>query len=121
MAKTAGKQITYDFIMRYGLVKFRPSVRFVQSFTQHHFCYVYILQSLRFPEQIYIGSTTDLKTRVQEHNCSKTISPRRYAPWVLYYYEAYPQEDLARLRERRLKQSGNAILELKKRIGLITI
>jgi len=35
------------------------------------------------------------------------------------YYEACPTEKLARLREQRLKHNGNAIRELKKRIGLM--
>lgn len=70
-------------------------------------------------EEIYIGSTNDLRRRLQEHNDGKEISTKRYAPWTIFYYEAYLTEKLARLREKRLKHNGNAIRELKKRIGLI--
>ncbi|MEK7478668.1 MAG: GIY-YIG nuclease family protein [Patescibacteria group bacterium] len=80
--------------------------------------YVYVLKS-KLMEEIYIGSTNDLRRRLQEHNDGKEISTKRYAPWTIFYYEAYLTEKLARLREKRLKHNGNAIRELKKRIGLI--
>ena len=80
--------------------------------------YVYILISM-LNDQIYIGSTNDLKKRIEEHNDGKSISTKRYKPWILHYYEAYRTEHLARMRERNLKYHGNAIKELKKRIGLL--
>ena len=79
--------------------------------------YVYILKS-KFMEEIYVGSTIDLKKRIREHNSGLEISTKRYMPWVLHYYEAYFSEKLARLREKKLKYNGNAVRELKKRIGL---
>ena len=88
--------------------------------TLHSFCYMYILQSLRVTDQIYIGSTNDLKKRFKEHNENKVISTKRYSPWNLFYYEAFSQETFARLRESRLKNNGNALIELKKRVGLTT-
>ena len=86
-------------------------------FTQHQFWYVYILRSTSFLNQIYIGSSNDLRRRIEEHNAGKSASTKRYMPWHLVYYEAYHREYLARLREKRLKQNGNALHELKKRIG----
>jgi len=79
--------------------------------------YVYVLRSRSFDE-LYIGSTNDLKRRLRDHNNGKHFSTRRYAPWKLVYYEAYCEEKLARLREKRLKQHGNAKRELKRRIGI---
>jgi putative endonuclease len=79
--------------------------------------YVYILKS-KVREEIYIGSTNNLKRRIQEHNNGFEISTKRYVPWSIYYYESYLTEKLARVREKRLKHNGNAIRELKKRIGL---
>ena len=78
--------------------------------------YVYVLQSLVYPDQLYVGSTIDLKKRFERHNNGKEISTKRYMPWKLLYYEAYSNENLARTRERRLKHHGNAMKELKKRI-----
>ena len=81
--------------------------------------YVYLLQS-KLNSQTYIGSTNDLQRRLQEHNDGKEISTRRYLPWAVLYYEAYFSEKLARLREKRLKHNGNALRELKKRVGLLS-
>ncbi|MEX2007707.1 MAG: GIY-YIG nuclease family protein [Candidatus Levyibacteriota bacterium] len=80
--------------------------------------YVYVLKSI-LNDQIYVGSTKNLKIRFKEHNNGKIISTKRYKPWKLIYYEAYTEEKLARMREKKLKYHGNAMKELKKRIGLI--
>lgn len=80
--------------------------------------YVYMLKSKLY-NQFYVGSTKDLKKRFQDHNDGEEISTKRYKPWFLLYYEAYISEKLARVREQRLKHNGNALRELKKRIGLI--
>ena len=80
--------------------------------------YLYLLQS-KLNNEIYVGSTKDLKRRMEEHNNGKVFSTKRYMPWKLIYYEAYMSERLARLREKRLKHNGNAIRELKKRIELL--
>ncbi len=79
--------------------------------------YVYVLRSISYADELYIGSTNDLRARFKAHNEAKSISTRRYVPWRLIYYEAYETEKLARMREQKLKHHGNAIRELKKRIG----
>ena len=79
--------------------------------------YVYILVNKK-NNQTYIGSTSNLRRRLKEHNNGKEISTKKYMPWTLEYYEAYKTEGLARSREKRLKQHGNAKRELKKRINL---
>jgi len=80
--------------------------------------YVYILKSKLY-NQIYIGSTIDLKSRLNNHNEGRVVSSERYKPWKLIYYEAFITERLARLREKNLKYNGNALRELKKRIEFI--
>jgi len=79
--------------------------------------YVYLLLSKIKTNQIYIGSTNNLDRRLKQHNQGKVFSTKPYLPWNLVYYEAYQNEQLAKLREKRLKHHGNAIRELKKRIG----
>lgn len=81
--------------------------------------YVYILVSQINKTKIYIGSTNNLIKRFKEHNDGKVFSTKTHKPWFLIYYEAYNQEKLARIREQRLKNHGNALQELKKKIGLI--
>ena len=57
--------------------------------------YTYILRSLSHPEQRYIGSTSDLKSRIAKHNA-----------------EPYRQQHFAPLfRQKSLKRSGRKSLE----------
>jgi predicted GIY-YIG superfamily endonuclease len=70
--------------------------------------YVYILKHPT-EDQIYIGFSTDLRSRMRVH---KTEHPQSH----LVYYEAYASEADTRARERRLKQYGNVQQLLKKRI-----
>lgn len=79
--------------------------------------YVYVLRNLD-KSQIYVGSIRDLKKRIEQHNNGNEISTKRYMPWSLIYYEAFNKENLARIREKKLKYNGNAMKELKRRIGL---
>ena len=67
--------------------------------------YVYILQSLKKPDWLYKGSTSDPKRRVAEHNTGKNFSTAHYAPFKLIYYEAYVLKSDAEAREKYLKTS----------------
>ena len=75
--------------------------------------YVYILQN---PQRgLYTGSTNDLRRRLHEHNSGQSQYTRGNT-WTLVYYESYLNETDARLREKRLKQQGQAMAQLKRRI-----
>lgn len=80
--------------------------------------YVYILKSQKYSNKIYIGSTNSIINRLKLHNNGKCCYTQKYKPWSSVYYEAYLVEKLARFREHRLKNNGNALIELKKRIML---
>ncbi|MBI4262659.1 GIY-YIG nuclease family protein [Candidatus Uhrbacteria bacterium] len=64
--------------------------------------YVYVLQSARL-KKLYIGFTTDLRKRFNEHNRGKSVATKPYRPWTLIYYEASLNEQDARRREAYLK------------------
>lgn len=81
--------------------------------------YVYILQD-QITKDIYVGSTKDLVKRFQQHVGGKTYSTNKYKKLKLMYYEAYLTETNARLREKKLKQHGNAKRELYRRAGILT-
>ena len=81
--------------------------------------FVYLLRSKVRPAELYVGSTNKLKKRLAEHNNGQTISTRRYRPWSLMYIEGYISEQNARIREQKLKHHGNAMKEVKRRIGLL--
>ncbi len=78
--------------------------------------YVYVLKSLQ-DEELYIGSTNDLRRRIKEHQNGKSFSTRLRIPFELVYYEAYKNEKDARIREQALKLRGNARRFLKERIA----
>jgi len=52
----------------------------------------------------YIGSTSDVAKRVEEHNSSRAHWTRRYQPWKLVYTEDFTTRGEAVRRERALKK-----------------
>lgn len=66
------------------------------------FYYVYVLKSL-FHDFLYVGFTSDLKRRVQEHNNREESSTKHYAPFYLIFYEAYKNVNDAKRREEYFK------------------
>jgi predicted GIY-YIG superfamily endonuclease len=42
--------------------------------------YVYLLRSKDHPNQTYVGSTSDLRKRLAEHNAGKSIYSDRFKP-----------------------------------------
>jgi putative endonuclease len=77
--------------------------------------YVYIIKS-KVDNNLYIGSTGDLRKRLELHNAGKVPSTKMRKPFEPIYYEAYKTEDDARKREQNLKLRSKAFTQLKKRI-----
>ncbi len=77
--------------------------------------YLYILRSIK-DNELYVGSTNDLKRRLKEHNAGDVQSTKPRRPLVLLYYEAYAAEPDARKREQQLKLRGRALAQLKRRL-----
>ena len=80
--------------------------------------YTYVIKSSTHNWR-YIGSTKDLKHRLNDHNSGKVKSTKFYRPFALIYYEAYPNYSLARKREIELKNNGQQKEILFKRLGII--
>lgn len=78
--------------------------------------YLYILKSKK-DNNLYIGSTSDLRKRLMEHNMKKVPSTKSRVPFELRYYESFSSEADARKREHSLKKDGKALAQLKKRIS----
>lgn len=78
--------------------------------------YVYILKSKK-DSKCYIGSTNNLRLRLELHNNGKVFSTQYRRPLTLIYYEAYLSERYARKREQRLKNYGQGITNIYKRIS----
>jgi len=73
------------------------------------FYYVYILQSLK-NSSLYIGCTSDLRKRLQEHNRGLNFSTKPFMPWQLIHYEADLNKEDATRREKYLKTNQGARL-----------
>ena len=71
--------------------------------------YAYILRSESHPAETYIGTTSDLCSRLSAHNSGKSPHTRKFIPWKLLFYAAFPNKPLAEKFERYLKSgSGRA-------------
>lgn len=76
--------------------------------------YVYILKSSK-SQTLYYGYTSDLKTRLKEHNNGKSFYTKPYIPWRLVWYCAFPTEKQAKDFELYIK-SGSGKAFVKKRL-----
>jgi predicted GIY-YIG superfamily endonuclease len=71
--------------------------------------YVYVLRSKNFPDQSYVGSTSDLRKRLAKHNPGRSAHTNKFKPWELMVYIAMPEKQLAESLEEYLKSgSGRA-------------
>ena len=71
--------------------------------------YTYILRSLSRPDQRYVGSTSDLRARLDSHNSGRVSHTSKYVPWKVETYIAFETLDKAQSFERYLKSgSGHA-------------
>ena len=78
------------------------------------FFYTYVLKCA--DTNFYIGSTSDLKKRLDEHCRGASSDTSKRLPIELVYYEACRSIDAARERERQLK-TGFGRGYLRKRLG----
>lgn len=76
--------------------------------------FVYLFRSLK-DGKFYVGWTTDLNRRLEEHNAGLTRSTRNRRPFELVYYETYASPEEAKNRERALKRNPNMLYHFKKR------
>ena len=71
--------------------------------------YVYLIRSETFPEQRYVGFTTDLKDRLAAHNAGGSVHTSKYKPWTLIGYHAFADKRRTQEFEYYLKSgSGKA-------------
>jgi len=71
--------------------------------------YVYLIRSIPFSDQVYVGFSGDLKKRLKTHNAGGSVHTARYKPWKLHAYFAFEEKNLAIKFEKYLKShSGRA-------------
>jgi predicted GIY-YIG superfamily endonuclease len=77
--------------------------------------YVYVINSIEFPDRFYVGITGDLKERLARHNAREVVHTSKFAPWKLKTYIGFDNEERAFDFEKYLKSaSGRAFA--KKRL-----
>lgn len=65
--------------------------------------YVYVLNSILFPDKFYVGYTLDIQTRVDAHNAGNSIHTKQGRPWKLHMYCAFEDKTTALNFEKYLK------------------
>ena len=76
---------------------------------------VYVIQS-KVDGRLYKGMTSDISTRLKEHNLGHNFSTSPYCPWELVYTKEFSDRHEAREWEKYLK-SGSGRKYLKKIIS----
>jgi putative endonuclease len=72
----------------------------------------YVLHSPDFDRR-YIGMTSDLNSRLKQHNAGETKSTKPYLPWRVVYFEIFETYEKGREREKYFKSAARRIF-LKK-------
>ena len=74
--------------------------------------YVYILQSINFPQEHYVGYSENLQSRLTTHNAGGSTHTKKFKPWKLTCYFGFEKEKIARQFEHYLKTgSGRAFMK----------
>ena len=71
----------------------------------NRFYYVYVLCSMK-DQAFYIGFTSNLRTRMEQHQFGGSLATAPRRPLKLVYYEACLLESDARRREKYFKDTG---------------
>lgn len=66
--------------------------------------YLYILKSVNQPGRMYVGFTSDLGRRIDEHNRGSCSHTAKFRPWRIVYTEQFSNEPDALKRERQIKR-----------------
>jgi putative endonuclease len=81
----------------------RPAYRQAGALASNQYMwYVYAIRS-QIKNYIYVGLTSDINKRVQQHNKGKEKTTRPYRPFDLIHSEAFSSRAKARKREIYLK------------------
>lgn len=71
--------------------------------------YVYLIESISKQGERYVGVSSDLRRRLEEHDAGKSFHTAKFRPWRLITYVAFSDRPKAEALERYLKSgSGHA-------------
>ena len=76
--------------------------------------YVYLLQSIDYPDETYVGLADDLKARLAKHNSGGSPHTSKFKPWRVVTYLAFSDEAKAVAFERYMKSSSGRAFAKKR-------
>lgn len=76
--------------------------------------YVYIIKSIKYPNKIYTGFSSNLKERIKEHNKGTSPHTSKLKPWKLIFYSAFENKKTALDFEKYLKSSSGIAFKNKR-------
>ena len=76
--------------------------------------YVYILKSLKSPNQVYIGSTPDLQNRLVSHNGGANKHTSKFKPWKIIWVCGFITKQKAIAFEQYLKTASGIAFRRKR-------
>ena len=68
--------------------------------------YVYLLQSLKYPKQRYVGISSNLENRLADHNSGKSPHTSKYLPWKIIACIGLEDDCMAVRFEKYLKSGS---------------
>lgn len=75
------------------------------------FYYVYLIRSIKYPQTLYVGYTTNIKQRLETHNSGGSIHTQKDRPWEIVTCMAFKDMKCAKEFESYLKsQTGRAFI-----------
>lgn len=79
--------------------------------------YVYILQSITFPDQFYTGLCAEVPKRLAAHNAGQSLHTSKFKPWRLLSAHYFADEHTAAAFERYLKTGSGRAFAAKRLRG----
>ena len=77
---------------------------------------VYVLRSIKFLNQVYTGSTADLRKRLRSHNEGSNKHTSKFRPWKVVWYGAFSTREKAERFEKYLKTASGIAFKRKRLI-----
>ncbi|HBL98277.1 TPA: excinuclease ABC subunit C [Candidatus Dependentiae bacterium] len=75
--------------------------------------YVYLIRSVKFPDQTYVGNTVYLKQRLEVHNSGGSIHTANARPWELVMFLGFKDKLKATAFEKYLKSGSGRVFAKK--------
>lgn len=75
--------------------------------------YVYIIRSIKFPTETYVGLSMDYKKRLIDHNAGKSMHTSKFKPWTLEIVVWFKDDEKAVGFEKYLKNHSGRSFRAK--------